>query len=125
METECLSCIIHRGYLEIVEATKNPELQFKAASALLEYMAKEFKPSAVAAIIGTVRDRIIKQISGNLDIYAQKKRTSNKAALELLPSLKRTHLRINSEKLALPRLLATSLSLTFQNMKLTLTNWND
>lgn len=89
VEIECLSCIIHRGYLEIAEATKNPDLQFKAASALLEYMAKEFKPDAVAAFLGTTRDRIIKRISGNPDVYAAKKRESNQAALELLPSLKK------------------------------------
>jgi len=78
---------MHRGCLEIAEATKNLDLQFKAASALLEYMAKEFNPNAVAAILGTMRDRIIKQISGNLDIYARKKRVSNQVALDLLPSL--------------------------------------
>lgn len=88
VEIECLSCIIHRGYLEIAEATKNPDLQFKAASALLEYMTKEFKPDAVAAVLGTTRDRIIKQISGNPDVYAERKRASNQAALKLLPSIK-------------------------------------
>jgi len=50
-------------------------------------MTKEFNPNAVAAILGTMRDRIIKQISGNLDIYARKKRVSNQVALDLLPSL--------------------------------------
>ncbi len=34
-----------------------------------------------------MRDRIIKQISGNFDVYAGRKRESNKMALELLPSL--------------------------------------
>jgi uncharacterized protein with ATP-grasp and redox domains len=89
VEIECLSCIIHRGYLEIADATRDPTLQFRAASALLEYMAREFKPGAVAAVLGTMRDRIIKQISGNFDVYADKKRVSNQAALELLPSLKK------------------------------------
>jgi uncharacterized protein with ATP-grasp and redox domains len=88
VEIECLSCIIHRGYLEIAEATKNPDLQFKAASALLGYMANEFKPDAVAAVLGTTRDRIIKQISGNLDVYAERKRISNQVALKLLPSVR-------------------------------------
>ncbi len=85
VEIECLSCIVHRGYLEIAEATKNPQLQFRAASALLECIAKEFKPEAVAAVLGTMRDRLIKQISGNFDVYADRKRASNQAALELLP----------------------------------------
>ncbi|MGB9134787.1 MAG: ARMT1-like domain-containing protein [Candidatus Bathyarchaeia archaeon] len=88
VEVECLSCLIHRGYLEIAEATGNPVLQFKTASALLECMAREFKPEAVAAVLGTMRDRIVKRISGNLDVYGEKKRLSNQMALELLPSIK-------------------------------------
>lgn len=88
VEIECLSCIIHRGYMEIAEATKDPKLQFQAASALLRCMAKEYKPAAVAAILGTTRDRIIKKISGNPDIYSERKRLSNQRALELLPSLR-------------------------------------
>jgi uncharacterized protein with ATP-grasp and redox domains len=86
---ECFSCIIHRGYSQITKATNNTELQFKTASALLELMAKEFKPDAVAAILGTTRDRLIKRISGNLDVYAEMKRTSNESALKLFPSLKK------------------------------------
>lgn len=89
VEIECLSCIIHRGYLEIAEATKNPKLQFKAASLLLDYLAKEFSPNAVAAILGTTRDRIIKRISGNPDVYREKKHISNQIAMSLLPILKK------------------------------------
>jgi len=89
VEIECLSCIIHRGYLEIAEATKNQKLQFKAASILLDYLAKEFSPNAVAAILGTTRDRIIKRISGNPDVYREKKHVSNQIAMSLLPQLKK------------------------------------
>ena len=89
VEIECLACIIHRGYLEIAEATKNQKLQFKAASMLLDYLAKEFSPNAVAAILGTTRDRIIKRISGNPDVYREKKHVSNQIAMSLLPQLKK------------------------------------
>jgi uncharacterized protein with ATP-grasp and redox domains len=88
VELECFSCLIHRGYLEIAEATRNPVLQFKAASALLDCMSKEFKPGAVAAVLGTMRDRIVKQITGNVDVYRERKRLSNQKALEILPSVK-------------------------------------
>ena len=90
VEIECLSCIIHRGYLEIAESTKDPKLQFKIASKLLNYLANEFTPNSVAAILGTARDRIIKQISGNSDIYSEKKKFSNQLAMSLLPKLKKT-----------------------------------
>lgn len=76
--------------MEISEATRNPQLQFKAATALLKYIALEFKPDSVAAVLGTGRDRIIKQISGNLDVYAERKRLSNQAALKLIPLLQKT-----------------------------------
>ncbi len=76
--------------MEISEATGNPKLRFKAATALLQYLAREFKPDSVAAVLGTARDRIIKQISGNLDVYAERKRLSNQAALKLLPLLQKT-----------------------------------
>lgn len=59
------------------------------ASELLDYLSKEFTPNAVAAILGTTRDRIIKQISGNSDIYKEKKRLSNQIAMTLLPKLKK------------------------------------
>jgi hypothetical protein len=89
VETECLSCIIHRGGLEIVEATANRDLRFRVAKALLECMAQEFGPEAVPAVLGTMRDRLIKRISGNSDVYARRKRASNQAALEILPAIKR------------------------------------
>ena len=76
--------------MEISEATQNPNLRFKAATALLEYLTREFTPRAVSAILGTARDRIIKRITGNLDIYSQKKQISNQVALKLMPALKRT-----------------------------------
>jgi len=44
--------------------------------------------SCIIPVLGTARDRIIKQISGNLDVYAERKRVSNQAALKLLPSIK-------------------------------------
>lgn len=87
VEIECLSCLLQRGYLQIVDATTNQKLQFEAASQLLRYLANEFGPAAVAAILGTTRDRIIKHVSGNLDIYAKRKRASNQAALALLPTV--------------------------------------
>ena len=65
-------------------------MQFKTATALLEYLAKEFKPDAVSAVLGTARDRIVKRVSGNLDVYAEKKRLSNEMALRLLPSVAKT-----------------------------------
>ena len=52
---------------------------------LLKLLKKEFKPTAVAADVGTKRDRIIHELTGNSDPYKPNKQLSNKKAKELLP----------------------------------------
>ena len=88
VENRCASCILHRGYMEIQEVTKDPSLQFKAISSLLRFLAEEFKPTANPAYLGTKRDRLIRKITGNTDPYAKRKQISNQKALELLPLAK-------------------------------------
>ncbi len=71
--------------MEIQEATNDNALQFNAMSALLLFLAQEFKSTANPAYLGTKRDRIITRITGNPDPYAKSKRISNEKALEILP----------------------------------------
>jgi len=54
-------------------------------SALLNFLAEEFKPAANPAYLGTKRDRLIRRITGNPDPYAKRKQISNQKALEILP----------------------------------------
>jgi uncharacterized protein with ATP-grasp and redox domains len=89
VEAECAPCLIHRGYMEIREATRNRQLQFEAMMALNRLLYKEFKPTAVPADLGTKRDRLVKSVTGNLDPYAKKKLLSNQRALEVLPYAKK------------------------------------
>lgn len=51
---------------------------------LLRLLNREFKPTAVPAVLGTKRDRIIKRVTGNNDPYKRSKRISNEKALKLL-----------------------------------------
>lgn len=88
VEIRCASCLIHRGYLEILESTEDLSLQFKALSTFLHFLAEEFKPNANPAYLGTNRDRLIREITGNPDPFKQRKQTSNKKALEALPLAK-------------------------------------
>ena len=88
VQIRCASCLLHRGYLEIQESTKDRNLQFKALSALLRLLAEEFKPNANPAYLGTKRDKLIREITGNLDPFKQRKQLSNKKALETLPLAK-------------------------------------
>jgi len=85
IEPECAICIIHRGYQQIAAATKDKKLQFKALKELLKFLSENFNAEATPAWIGTQRDRIIKNITGNPDPYAERKSLSNKKALEFLP----------------------------------------
>ena len=85
VELRCISCILNRGYLQIQEATDDKSLQFKTVSAILSFLAEEFQPAANPAYLGTKRDRLIREITGNPDPYKQKKQLSNKKALEVLP----------------------------------------
>jgi len=48
-------------------------------------LTKEFRPTAVAADLGTKRDRVIRRVTGNTDPYKRSKRISNEKALKLLP----------------------------------------
>ena len=57
-------------------------------SALIRFLAKEFKPTANPAYLGTQRDRLIKRITGKPDPYAKRKQVSNQRALEVLPLAK-------------------------------------
>ena len=100
VEVECASCVLHRGYLEIEKTTNDSSLQFEAMSALTKFLAKEFKPTAVPAHLGTERDRLIKRITGNPDPYAKTKQTSNRKALEILPLVKNL---VSSEPSAMSR----------------------
>jgi uncharacterized protein with ATP-grasp and redox domains len=98
VDVECAPCLLHRGYMEIVEATNDKTLQFETMTALTRLLHKEFKPTVVPARLGTKRDRLVKTITGNKDPYAKKKWLSNQQALEILPQLKRMVARETSDE---------------------------
>ncbi len=85
VEPECAACILSRGAAEVKEATTNPALRYRAMCDLLRLLVKEFRPTAVAADLGTKRDRVIRRVTGSLDPYKRSKRISNEKALKLLP----------------------------------------
>jgi len=89
VEAECAACILSRGAAEATEATANPALRFRAMNELLRLLAKEFRPTAVPADLGTERDRLVKRITGNEDPYKWSKKISNERALKLFPYTKR------------------------------------
>lgn len=85
VQLRCISCILNRGYLQIQEATDDKDVQFKTLSSILSFLTEEFNPHANPAYLGTKRDRLIRELTGNPDPYKQKKKISNQKALEVLP----------------------------------------
>ncbi|MCL2691713.1 MAG: ARMT1-like domain-containing protein [Candidatus Bathyarchaeota archaeon] len=89
VEPECASCTLYRAQIQIYQATTNPALRFRCMAEIVKLINREFKPSTVAAEIGTTRDRIIRQLTSNPDPYKQVKKKANEKALKLLPQAKK------------------------------------
>jgi len=85
MGYECGECIFHRGYLGILKATDDPSVRFRALRSLFQMLSENVGPEAVPSVLGTMRERIIREVTGNPDPYADVKRTSNQKALAVLP----------------------------------------
>ena len=81
----CLPCMVHRAYKEVCHATEDPALRLKVMVEVAKLLAREFRPDAVPAIVGTKRDRLIKALTGNPDPYKAIKEASNKAAMRMRP----------------------------------------
>lgn len=70
---------------ETYMATTNPALRFRCMAENVKLLNRGFRPTAVSADLGTKRDRIIKQLTGNDDPYKRSKKNSNEKAMKLLP----------------------------------------
>jgi len=77
--------MVHRAYREVCHATEDPGLRMEVMMKVAELLAREFKPDAIPAIVGTKRDRLIKALTGNPDPYKAVKELSNKEALRIRP----------------------------------------
>jgi len=89
VEPECASCLLSRALTETYQATTNPALRFRAMAEIVKLLNREFRPTAVAADLGTKRDRIIRQLTSNNDPYKLSKKAANTKALKLLPYAKK------------------------------------
>lgn len=89
VEPECASCLLSRAQIEIYQATTNPALRFRCMAEIVKLLNREFRPSTVAAEIGTKRDRIIKQLTSCSDPYKMNKKAANEKAVKMLPYAKK------------------------------------
>ena len=90
VEAECESCLLARGSTQIYQATTNPALRFRCLAEVVKLLNREFKSTSVAADLGTKRDRIIKQLTGNPDPYIRTKKAANEKALKDAAACKKT-----------------------------------
>ncbi|MCW4003497.1 MAG: ARMT1-like domain-containing protein [Candidatus Bathyarchaeota archaeon] len=89
VEPECESCLLARAQVQTYQATTNPALRFRCLAEVTKLLNREFKPTSVAADLGTKRDRIIRELTGNNDPYKYNKKLANATALRMLPQLKK------------------------------------
>ena len=89
VEPECESCLLSRAQIQTYQATTNPALRFRCLAEIVKLLSREFKPTSVAAEIGTRRDRIIRKLTSNDDPYKYNKKLANQKALKLLPQAKK------------------------------------
>ena len=89
VEPECESCLLSRATVATYQATTNPALRFRCLAEVTKLLNREFKPTSNAAELGTKRDHIIKELTGNCDPYLRNKKTANEKALKMLPHAKK------------------------------------
>ena len=89
VKTICAACLLHRGIREIELTNSSPEVKMETIKKLFQFLLENFSKDSVSAILGTERDRIIRNQTGCLDPYKNKKALSNDYALKLLPEIRK------------------------------------
>ncbi|MBS7619830.1 DUF89 family protein [Candidatus Bathyarchaeota archaeon] len=87
VNSRCGFCLFYRGYREIERSTKDEHVRYEAVKGLLGLLSKEFHREAVPSTLGSMRDRLIKRVTGCGDPYRDLKKLANKEALKMLPRL--------------------------------------
>ena len=106
-QAPCFFCSLNRAWKEIQLATNDRNTQQKTMRALLkmlydqseqinEYADDDERVSP--AWLGTLRERIIRQLTGNPDFYSAGKAQANQEALKLLPPLELKLRKANSKQ---------------------------
>ncbi|MHA1144652.1 MAG: damage-control phosphatase ARMT1 family protein [Candidatus Helarchaeota archaeon] len=85
----CAECLFSRGLKQAKLATTDEDLQFEIARQLSKLFEEKFTSDQIPAVLGTYRDRIIAEISGNPDPYLNEKIASNRIALKFEPLIQK------------------------------------
>ncbi len=91
MNSQCVSCLLQRGFEEAQLATSDLDLQLRVMTKLVKIMNNALTRGKgvgrIPAYVGTIRDQTVQKMTGCSDPYLILKRESNEAALRLLPRI--------------------------------------
>ncbi|MDI3484301.1 MAG: damage-control phosphatase, subfamily [Methanobacteriaceae archaeon] len=82
---ECAPCFLRQAREALDLATDDEKLKLKIMRKIIGLLDSMFKEGAVSNEIGTAIHRLIKEMTGNKDPYANEKRRCNKIAQNFLP----------------------------------------
>jgi uncharacterized protein with ATP-grasp and redox domains len=111
MASNCYPCILDRAKFECDLVFSEEPAKIAAIEELLDYMACH--KGGVPALVGTVRERIIKRRSGRIDPYEGLKDDSNRLAKRLLPIADQFFKRSENKLEGLIRIAAAANSMEF------------
>jgi uncharacterized protein with ATP-grasp and redox domains len=85
---ECAHCLLDRAINQVKLATDDPDLRMKVVEAMTKFLGENFNGESVPSHIGTDRDLLVQEMTGN-DPYEELKHQSNEMALSILPELQK------------------------------------
>jgi uncharacterized protein with ATP-grasp and redox domains len=85
---ECAHCLLERAINQVKLATDDPGLRMRVVEAMTQFLGENFNGDAVPSHIGTDRDLLVQEMTGN-DPYEELKHESNEMALGILPELQK------------------------------------
>ncbi|MFQ6050934.1 MAG: DUF89 domain-containing protein [Candidatus Hydrothermarchaeota archaeon] len=88
IKPRCISCLIRRAIIEGELATEDENLHFEILKRFTAFLSNNISRDKVPAHLGTMRDRIIKEVTKNPDPYKELKEITNKIALEISKNIK-------------------------------------
>ncbi|MCD6248515.1 MAG: DUF89 family protein [Hadesarchaea archaeon] len=89
LHPECVSCIMDRAVSQLRIATDDDGLRLKALSLVAEFLSRNISEDAVPAHLGDEQNKIVMRVTSNPDLYRDRKKMNNEAAMELAPYAER------------------------------------
>lgn len=89
MSAKCPACLLNRIYEECKLVTKDKEKIERIIEKSLEMLLEEFRKKEINAVASTKIHRVVYKMLGNDDPYKVLKERANKAALSVLPIVRR------------------------------------